>query len=64
MLANVTVTADDLRLLALSRANAVKDYLTGPGKVDASRIFVLEPGEKSAESNDKARASRVDFSLR
>jgi len=64
MLANEAMTADDLRLLALTRANAVKDYLTGPGKIDAARIFVLEPGEKPAQPGEKARASRVDFSLR
>ena len=64
MLANLSATDDDLKQLALSRANAVKDYLTGPGKVEAARVFVLEPGEKPAEPTDKARASRVDFSLR
>jgi hypothetical protein len=64
MLANEAMTADDLRLLALARANAVKDYLTGPGKIDAARIFVLEPGQKPAEPNDKTRGSRVDFTLR
>ncbi len=56
MLANLPVTDDDLRQLALARANAVKDYLTGPAKVEAARVFVLEPG--------KTPASRVDFSLR
>jgi uncharacterized protein involved in outer membrane biogenesis len=64
MLANLPVTDDDLRQLAFSRANAVKDYLTGPGKIEAARVFVLEPGAKLAEPAGKARASRVDFSLR
>jgi outer membrane protein OmpA-like peptidoglycan-associated protein len=64
MLANVEVTDDDLRQLAFARANVVKDYLTGPGKVDAARVFVLEPGRTPAERKDGARASRVDFSLR
>lgn len=64
MLANLSATDDDLRQLALSRANAVKDYLTGAGKIEAARVFVLEPGQKPAEPTDKARASRVDFSLR
>ena len=64
MLANLPVTDDDLRQLAFSRANAVKDYLTGPGKVEAARVFVLEPGSKPAEPTGKARASRVDFSLK
>jgi hypothetical protein len=64
MLANLPVTDDDMRQLARSRANAVKAYLTGPGKIEAARVFVLEPGQKPAEPTDKARASRVDFSLR
>jgi hypothetical protein len=64
MLANLPVTDGDLRQLALARANAVKTYLTGPAQVDAARVFVLEPGEKPAVPKDRARASRVDFSLR
>ncbi len=64
MLANLPVTDDDLRQLALSRANAVKDDLTGPGKIEAARVFVLEPGAKPAETTGKTNASRVDFALR
>jgi hypothetical protein len=64
MLVNEAVGDDDLRQLALARSNAVKDYLTGPAGVDPARVFVLEPGNKPATPKDKARASRVDFSLR
>jgi uncharacterized protein DUF748 len=64
MLANLPVTTDDLRQLALTRGNAVKDYLTGPGRVEAARIFVLEPGDKPAAPGVKASASRVDFALK
>jgi hypothetical protein len=64
MLANLPVTPDDLRQLAFERANAVKDYLVASGKVDAARIFVLEPGGKAAETSAKAGASRVDFALK
>ncbi len=64
MLANIAVTDDDLRQLAFARANAVKDYLTGPGKVEGARVFVLEPGGTPPERKDGARESRVDFSLR
>jgi uncharacterized protein involved in outer membrane biogenesis len=64
MLENLKVTADDLRQLALARANAVKDDLTGRGEVDPSRVFVVEPGEKPAAPIEKARASRVDFVLK
>ncbi len=64
MLANLAVTDDDLRQLALARANAVKDYLTGSAKVEATRVFVLEPAVKPAQSTATARGSRVDFALK
>ncbi len=63
MLANLSLTTDDLRQLALARANAVKDYLSGPGKVEAARIFVVEPGTKPSTPEGKASAGRVDFTL-
>ena len=64
MLANLPVTDDDLRQLALARANAVKDYLTSSAHVDTARVFVLEPGVKPAEPTATARGSRVDFTLK
>jgi hypothetical protein len=64
MLANLSATNDDLRQLALTRANAVKDYLTGPARVEAPRVFVLEPGAKAAEPTATASGSRVDFALK
>jgi len=63
MLEHLTPTADDLRQLALARANAVRDHLTGPGKVEGGRVFILEPGDKPAATNGKVSASRVDFTL-
>ena len=64
MLANISATDDDLKQLAQARANAVKDYLTTSGKVEAGRIFVLEPGAKPPEPAGKPSGSRVDFGLR
>ena len=64
MLVNEQVGDDDLRQLALARSNAVKDYLVGPAAADAARVFVLEPGTQAAAPKDKARASRVDFTLK
>jgi len=64
ILENIQVTDDDLRQLALARATSVKDYLASAGKVEASRIFVLEPGSKPPDPSAKGRASRVDFALR
>jgi Domain of Unknown Function (DUF748) len=56
-------TLDDLRQLAFARASAAKDYLAGPGKVEAARVFVRELEEKPAEPKDGAPGSRVDFSF-
>jgi hypothetical protein len=64
MLANEPAGPDDLRQLALARAGAVKEYLTGPGTVDAARVSVEEPAAEPAAAKDKARPSRVDFALR
>jgi hypothetical protein len=36
---------------------------SGPGKVEAARVFILEPGDKPAGPEGKASASRVDFAL-
>src|SRR5262249_1160451 len=64
ILENIQVTDEDLRQLALARATAVKDYLTTSGKIDASRVFVLEPASQPPDPSAKGRASRVDFTLR
>lgn len=67
ILANVKVTDDDLRQLALRRARTVADAIVKSG-VAAARVFVLaskikpESGEKAA--GEKAAGSRVDFSLK
>ena len=68
MLTNATVTDDDLRQLAIRRARIVAEAIAKTGKVGAERVFVLEPklkveaGEKAP--TEKAKASRVDFSLK
>lgn len=43
MLAHSEVSADDLRQLALDRAEGVRSWLLGPGKVPADRVFLTEP---------------------
>lgn len=73
MLTHATVTEDDLRQLAIRRARVVADAIAKTGKVAPERVFVLEPklgpeppGKAGAEKApaEKARASRVDFSLK
>ncbi len=64
MLANLTVAPEDLRQLALSRAEAVRSYLLATGKVDSDRIFLVEPGKGPAEKKENLKESRVDFVLK
>jgi len=61
MLTNLPATADDVRALAASRAEAVQGWLVEQGKVPLERVFLLPP---KTEADDKGKASRVDFSLR
>ena len=43
MLANLAITPDDLRQLALARASSVREHLVGPGKVPPERVFLVDP---------------------
>ncbi|WP_301103451.1 DUF748 domain-containing protein [Propionivibrio sp.] len=67
ILANSTVDDDDLRVLGERRAKAVRDWLVAH-EVSADRVFLLpskpvETGAKS-DSDEKAKSSRVDFTLK
>lgn len=72
ILTNTEVSEEDLRLLGLARAQAVKDYLTRNGKVEDARLFVLAPkageaadgGEGGKAKDDKLAAGRADFSIK
>lgn len=61
MLANFPASDDNVRELALLRAENVQGWLIKQGKVPAARIFLLPP---KLGADDKGKASRVDFSLR
>ena len=64
---NATISDDDLITLANGRAQAVKDWLVGEGKVPDTRIFILgsKSGNQGAKDDAaKAKANRVDFSLK
>jgi hypothetical protein len=61
MLANIRVTDDDLRQLAMERASQARDRLAGPGKVEPERVFLVEPKTLPAARKEKLRDSRVDF---
>lgn len=61
MLTNLPATPDDVRQLAISRAEVVQSWLLDQGKVPTERVFLLPP---KVQADDKGKASRVDFSLR
>lgn len=64
MYANIEVTQDDLRLLALERAKNVSDYLKTRGKVEAGRLFLVEPETLAPDMQENRKQSRVDFRIR
>ncbi len=67
MIANTTISDDDLTTLGNRRAQAVKDWLLQSGKVPEERIFILgsKSGNQGAKDDvAKAKANRVDFSLK
>lgn len=59
----IEIRDDDLRLLAHQRAQAAKEYLINQGKVDARRLFIVEPGIDAVDTEGKLQ-SRVQFSLK
>ncbi|WP_265942984.1 DUF748 domain-containing protein [Dechloromonas sp. A34] len=63
MLANSPVTDDDVVQLATRRAENVQLWLIEQGKIAPERLFLL-PAKVEAETDAKAKASRVDFSLK
>lgn len=63
------VSDEDLRVLGLARAQAVKDYLTRSGGVADERIFVVAPKVVGADQPEAGKdagtvATRADFSLK
>lgn len=55
---------EDLRNLAISRAQAAKDYLTGPGKIPAERVFIVAPKVATEDAREKGKPNRGEFALR
>ena len=64
MLTHIRVTDDDLRQLAAERASRVRDSLVASGKVEAERIFLVEPKTLPPERKEKLKDSRVDFRIK
>ena len=46
------------------RASHVRDRLVASGKVEAGRVFLVEPKSLPPERKEKLRDSRVDFRIK
>ncbi|MBI4825907.1 MAG: DUF748 domain-containing protein [Nitrospirae bacterium] len=64
MLTHIEVNESDLRLLAGQRALAIQDHLLKSEKVEAERIFLIEPKDLLPEKKENVKNSRVDFRLK
>jgi hypothetical protein len=63
MLTHIEVTDSDLRGLAAPRAEKVRAYMVGTGKVESERVFMVEPKTLSPEKKDSLKDSRAVFIL-
>ncbi len=63
MLTNTEVTDSDLRALASQRAEKVRAYIIGTGKVESERVFMAEPKTLAPEKKDNLKDSRAVFIL-
>jgi hypothetical protein len=59
----IEITGDDLLQLADQRALAAKSYLLNTGKVEAQRLFIVEP-EMGGSADAKMHKSQVRFNLK
>ena len=63
MLTHIEAGEEELHELASQRANAVKDAILRSGKVDAERLFIVEPKGLAPEKKDTVKNSRVEFKI-
>lgn len=64
MLTNTAVKDDDLRLLAMRRAQKIEELFLGDEEISSERIFVNEPKTLQPEEKKDVKQSRVDFKLK
>ncbi|MEJ2685007.1 MAG: DUF748 domain-containing protein [Candidatus Sulfobium sp.] len=62
ILAHIIITDDDLRRLAHDRAQAARSYILN-SRIEAERVFLVEPGSLAPEKKDDITESRVVFTL-
>ena len=58
---SITITENDLRILATERAANVKDYILNDDRITPERVFVLEPGAPPEEITEEIKLNRVNF---
>ncbi|MDQ5987293.1 MAG: hypothetical protein CSYNP_03033 [Syntrophus sp. SKADARSKE-3] len=64
LMTHAIVKDDDLRLLAIQRAQMVKDLFLKTGQITPDRIFLIESKTLAPEKKEKLKDSRVDFKLK
>ncbi|MFC1825879.1 DUF748 domain-containing protein, partial [Thermodesulfobacteriota bacterium] len=60
----IDIADEDLRLLAHERANNVENYIIESEKIEAKRVFIVEPASLSDQGDKDKHQSRVNFSLK
>ena len=60
----IQIADEDLKLLASQRALSVKDYLLASEKIDAERIFIVEPDSLEPSSGEGGLKSRVELGIK
>lgn len=63
ILTHIEAGDEELRMLAARRANAVKEAILRSGKVEAERLFIVEPDALAPEKKENLKDSRVEFKI-
>ncbi len=63
ILTHIEAGDEELRMLAAQRANAVKEATLRSGKVEADRLFIVEPDTLAPEKKENLKDSRVEFKI-
>ena len=64
LLADIKLDPNDPRWLAEARADVVRHYIEGTGKIAAGRVFLVTPKLNADGIKDQGVPNRVDFSIR
>ncbi|MEB0139642.1 DUF748 domain-containing protein [Undibacterium sp. CCC2.1] len=64
LLKNLSVSAEDLRVLAQKRADGVRDYLEQVKHIERERLFLIAPKLSADGISDHGQPNRVDFEIK